>query len=78
MNTPHHGTSFSERDFEQLATSIDQIDPAQREVFLAKLVILLVASHPEPDILSSVIPRAKAHLNAPSAAEVSPDETKPR
>ncbi|MBC2769086.1 hypothetical protein [Pusillimonas minor] len=65
MNTPHHGTSFSERDFEQLATSIDQIAPAQREVFLAKLVILLVASHPEPDILSSVIPRAVAHLDAP-------------
>lgn len=72
MNTPHPGTSFSERDFEQLATAIDAVNPTQREVFLAKLAILLVASHPDPDILSSTIPRAKMHLNAP------PDETKPR
>lgn len=55
--------AFREDHFEMLASAIDRINPAQRELFLAKLVILLVSNTPEKDSLPTWIASAQAHLD---------------
>lgn len=57
------GAPFPEGDFEQLASALDQIVPAQRELFLAKLVILLSAGSPA-GTLADRLRRARKHLNS--------------
>lgn len=54
---------FSERDFETLAASIDNITPSQRELFLTKLVILLAADAPS-GALQERIHRASRNLTS--------------
>ncbi len=54
--------TFAERDFEALASAIDQVPAPQRELFLTKLVILLAAGAPD-GLLADRIQRASRHLS---------------
>jgi hypothetical protein len=68
MNTASPPTTtstgpFSENDFEQLAAAIDQVTPEQRELFLAKLVILLAAGGPS-GTLAGCLQRARKNLTS--------------
>ena len=55
--------TFREADFELLATAIDTIAPEKRELFLAKLTILLIANLTNKEALPDWVARAKAHLD---------------
>lgn len=55
--------TFREADFELLANAIDTIAPEKRELFLAKLAILLIANLPNKEALPDWVARAKAHLD---------------
>jgi len=61
MNQALH-SSFAEKDFELLASALDRVDAAKRELFLTKLVILLVAHGGQSDSLEANIVRAEADL----------------
>jgi hypothetical protein len=52
-----------EADFSALAASLDRVSPQARELFLAKLVILLCAQC-APGTLNGLIQRASANLPA--------------
>ena len=60
-DTPASAT-FAERDFESLASAIDQVPAPQRELFLTKLVILLATGAPA-GLLADRIQRAGRHLS---------------
>lgn len=62
MTLSHNAPSFREADFEILANAIDKIPPQKRELFLAKLAILLIANHPEKDALPGWVAIAQAHV----------------
>ena len=62
MTLSHNAPSFREADFEILANAIDKIPPQKRELFLAKLAILLIANHPDKDALPGWVATAQAHL----------------
>ncbi|MDB5898527.1 MAG: hypothetical protein JWP22_2224 [Ramlibacter sp.] len=53
---------FSEQAFTALASALDEVPAAQRELFLTKLVILLTARSGEAGDLADCIARARAHL----------------
>lgn len=55
--------SFTEKDFEQLASALDRVDASKRELFLTKLVILLVANSKQLNTLEVNITRAEADLS---------------
>lgn len=55
-------TPFGEKDFEQLAAALDAVPATRRELFLAKLVILLAANCGGSEGLGSYIDRAKVNL----------------
>lgn len=55
--------SFTEKDFEQLASALDRVDASKRELFLTKLVILLVANSKQLNTLEANITRAEADLS---------------
>lgn len=63
MNHPTPDATFRETDFELLATAIDTIAPEKRELFLAKLAILLIANLTDKEALPNWVARAKAHLD---------------
>jgi len=76
MNGPSAATAaaaFSEGDFERLAAAIDRVDPARRELFLTKLVILLTAGAPA-GTLEEKLNRAMKNLGVKPD---SPDQTWP-
>lgn len=58
MSTPQASTAFSEHDFELLAQALDSLPESRRELFLTKLVILLVAGGDQPGALASCLERA--------------------
>ena len=57
--------NFREADFELLANTIDTLKPEERELFLTKLVILLIANHPDKAALPNWVATARANLGAP-------------
>lgn len=56
---PTHG--FTEQAFSTLAAAIDEVPAGERELFLAKLVILLTARTGDPTALADCIRRAAAN-----------------
>lgn len=60
---------FSENDFERLAAAIDATAPAQRALFLTKLVILMAAAMPQGALAGQI---ARAHKNLESIAGDTP------
>lgn len=64
MTIDNTSPSFSESDFEHLAKAIDAVPESQRELFLAKLVILLASYQPDRNALTTLIPRAQAQLKS--------------
>ena len=63
MSHPTPDATFQEADFELLANAIDTIAPEKRELFLAKLTILLIANLTNKEALPDWVARAKAHLD---------------
>jgi len=61
MNQASH-SPFTEKDFELLAGALDRVDASRRELFLTKLVILLVAHSKQSNTLEANIARAEADL----------------
>lgn len=51
---------FEERNFEVLASALDDVPPTKRELFLTKLVILLASSG--NDTLENCVQRARKDL----------------
>mgnify|MGYP001045470107 CR=1 FL=1 len=62
MNQVPHSL-FTEKDFELLARALDRVDASKRELFLTKLVILLIAHGKQSGILEENIARAQADLD---------------
>jgi len=63
----HPPKLFSEQAFSALAGALDRVPAAERELFLAKLVILLTTRTAQPDALADCIARAQGNRAATRA-----------
>lgn len=63
MSALQASAAFPEKDFELLAQTLDSVSAARRELFLTKLVILLVADNDQPGVMQSCVERARRDLD---------------